>query len=316
MIRLIFLGTSSMVPTKQRNVQSIYLEYKTDHMLFDCGEGTQRQMNILGLNRLKLSKIFISHWHGDHVSGLIGLIQTISSSPVKKELTIYGPKGTKERVKYILKTCVFSLNLNLKIKEFNLKTEKIIDETDSYYISAINLDHGIPCIGFSFHEKDKFKIVPEKIKKIGLKPGSWLKKIQKNESINIGNKEIDPEDVSEKIPGKKITFIFDTLFTKNSIELAKNSDLLISESVYANDLQELANKYKHMTAHDAAKIAERSESKQLILTHFSQRYTDVKVLVEDAREVFKNTFAAYDFMEVVINKDIKIIHNNHLINNT
>ena len=140
----------------------------------------------------------------------------------------------------------------------------------------------------------------DKVKTLKLKEGKWLQKIQKNEIVKVKGKEIKPEDISFIQPGNKISIVLDTRFTKNAIKLAENADLLISESVYANDLQELASKYKHMTAHDAAKIAERAKVKKLILTHFSQRYKDTKELVADAKQFFKNVEAAKDFMKVKI----------------
>jgi ribonuclease Z len=299
-LEVMFLGTSSMVPTKERNVQSIYLNHDGEGILIDCGEGTQRQMNLAGINRLSVKKIFISHWHGDHVSGIIGLIQTLGSVTHPGKLEIFGPKGTKERMKHLLKTCVFNLRIKLKIHEFNCKNLETVFENDSYKINAINLYHGTPCLGYSFIKKDIIKIDMDKVKKLGLKQGSWLKKIQKNKEVKVKNKNVKPEDVSFVKKGYKLSFVLDTKFCKNSILLAENSDILVCESVYADDLQELAAKYKHMTAHDAAKIAERSNSKKLYLTHFSQRYKNTKVLLEDAKSIFKNSVAAEDFMSFVL----------------
>ena len=299
-INLTFLGTASMVPTKQRNVQSIHLEYKGEAILVDCGEGTQRQMNIAGMNRLKIKKVLISHWHGDHVSGLIGLIQTIGSIPEPGTLEVFGPKGTKEKIKHLLKTCEFDLRIKIKVHEINSKIVETFYENEDYILQAVRLKHGIRCLGYSFIEKDKIKIDMKKVKSLDLQSGKWLKKIQKNETVKVKNKEITPKEISNVEEGKKISFILDTSFCNQAIELAKNADLLISESVYANDLQELAAKHHHMTAYDAAKIAEKAKVKKLILTHFSQRYKNVKVILADARETFKNTETAEDFMKVKV----------------
>ena len=123
-LEITFLGTSSMVPTKDRNVQSIHLEYRGEGILLDCGEGTQRQMNIAGINRTKVKKILITHWHGDHVSGLIGLIQTLGNSKDVSELSIYGPPGTKKSMSHLLETCIFDLTVDLNIVELDLKEKK------------------------------------------------------------------------------------------------------------------------------------------------------------------------------------------------
>ena len=289
-----------MVPTKQRNVQSIHLQYKGEVILVDCGEGTQRQMNIAGLNRLKVQRVLISHWHGDHVSGLIGLIQTMSEIDKPFTLHIYGPKGSKEKMKHLLKSCYFDQRIGVKVHELSPKNVELFFETEEYKLECTKLEHSIPCLGYNFILKDKVRINMDKVKALGLKEGKWLQKIQKNEVAKVQGKEIKPEDISFIQPGNKISIVLDTRFTKNAIELAKNADLLISECVFANDLQELASNYKHMSAHDAAKIAERAKVKKLILTHFSQRYKNVKDLLADAKEVFKNTETSKDFMIVKI----------------
>ncbi len=287
-----------MVPTKQRNVQSIHLEHKGEGILVDCGEGTQRQMNIAGINRLKVQKVLISHWHGDHVSGLIGLIQTMGEIDKPFTLHIYGPKESKEKVKYLLKTCIHDLRIGIEVHELNPKGVETFYENDDYKIECGSLKHSVPCLGYNFIIKDKIKIDMKKVKALKLKEGKWLQKIQQNKTVKVDGKEIKPEQISHIEKGKKVTFILDTVFCTNAIDIAMNADILISESVYANDLQELATKYKHMTAHDAAKIAEKAKAKKLILTHFSQRYKNVKELVADAKEVFKNVEASKDFMKI------------------
>ncbi len=297
-INLTFLGTGSMVPTKQRNVQSIHIEHKGEGILVDCGEGTQRQMNIAGINRLKVQKVLISHWHGDHVSGLIGLIQTMGTLEKDFTLEIFGPKESKERMNHLLKTCIHDLRIGIKVHELNPKKVETVYENDDYKIECNTLKHSVPCIGYNFIIKDKIKIDMKKVKSLKLKEGKWLQKIQQNKIVKVNGKEIKPEHISYTEKGKKITFILDTVFCTEAIDLAKNADLLISEAVYANDLQELATQYKHMTARDAAKIAEKAKVKKLILTHFSQRYKNVKELVVDAKDVFKNVEAAKDFMKL------------------
>ena len=134
-LEITMLGTSSMVPTKERNVQSIHLDYKGEGILLDCGEGTQRQMNIAGINRTKVRKILITHWHGDHVSGIIGLIQTLGNSKDVSELKIYGPKGTQDSMNHLLKTCIFDLTVDLEVTELDISDNKIFFENDSLFFS-------------------------------------------------------------------------------------------------------------------------------------------------------------------------------------
>ena len=297
-INITFLGTASMVPTRKRNVQSIHIEYNGDVTLVDCGEGTQRQMNIAGLNRLKIKRVLISHWHGDHVSGLIGLIQTMGEIDKPFTLEVYGPIGTKEKMQSLLNSCYFDQRINIKVQELAPEKLETFFENDNFMLQAIKLKHSVPCLGYNFIEKDKIKIDAKKLKTLGLKEGKWLQKIQKNESAKVKGKTIKPEDISFKIKGKKISIVMDTAFNTNAIILAENADLLISESVYAADMQELATKYKHMTSKDAATIAKKANAKELILTHFSQRYKSIKPVLDGALAVFKNTVAAQDFMQV------------------
>lgn len=297
-IEITFLGTGGMVPTKDRNVQGIYLDYKGEGILVDCGEGTQRQMNIAGINRLKVKKILLSHWHGDHVSGLIGLIQTLGNVEEPKKLIIYGPKGTKVHMHHLLNSCEFDLRLELEINELNIKNKAVIFENDDYMIEAAPLDHSVPCLGYSFIEKDTRNINMSKAKKLGLSEGPLLGKIQKGEPVKVKGKEISPDDVSTIKNGKKVSFILDTLLTQNCYEIAQNADLLISEANFDSKLEEKARKSKHMTADQVALIANNSNVKKLILTHFSQRYKTLHDLEEEAKGLFPNTLMAFDFMKV------------------
>lgn len=299
-INITFLGTASMVPTKKRNVQSIHIEYNGDVTLIDCGEGTQRQMNIAGLNRLKIKRVLISHWHGDHVSGLIGLIQTMGEIDKPFTLEVYGPIGTKEKMTHLLNSCCFDQRINIKVHEISPEKLETFFENQDFMFQAIKLKHSVPCLGYKFIEKDKIKIDTKKLKALDLKEGKWLQKIQKGEIVKLKGRTIKPEDISFTVKGKKISIVMDTAFIPSTIALAENADVLISESVFAADKQELATKYKHLTSKDAATIAKQANAKKLILTHFSQRYKSIKPVLDDARSVFKNTVAAQDFMQIKV----------------
>src|SRR3989344_3203638 len=285
-MELIFLGTSSMVPTKERAHQAMFLTVKNNGILIDCGEGTQRQMKIAGINLVKIDKILISHWHGDHVLGLPGLLQTLSSTSneYSKTMEIYGPPGLGKKFE-MLKTAL----------EFELTFEN-----REYKIESALLDHSTPSYGFSIIEADHRNIDLAKAKKLGLSPGIELGKLQDGETIEFKGKKITPEDASETTKGKKLTIIPDTALCKECIELADEADILIAEATYANDLSEKAEKYKHLTAGQAGLIANKANAKKLILTHFSQRYKNTQQIEEDARTVFDNVIAAKDFMRVTL----------------
>jgi ribonuclease Z len=302
MIEITFLGTSAMVPTKERNVTGIFLRYKNEGILLDCGEGTQRQMNIAGINRNSVTKILVSHWHGDHVSGIVGLLQTMGNKEKNPKIAIYGPKGTKEHVKHMMGMVIFDVQVELEVHELVPKKNEILTalETDDYVVECSAIDHKIPCIGYSFIEKDRLNIDVDKQKKLGVKDGPHLRKLKEGKTIKYKGKEIKPEDVTYVVEGKKITYIADTAACENAAKLAKEADVMISESAYAANLQEKADEYKHLTAKDAAMLASQADVKKLILTHFSQRYKTVEEIEEDAKTIFPETACAFDFMKIKV----------------
>ena len=284
-----------MVPTKDRNQSGVFLRYGTEGLLFDCGEGIQRQFKHAGISPVSVTKILLSHWHGDHVLGLPGLIQTLSASEYGKTLSIYGPKGTKERIKHLFQAFVFDKNIDLDIHEV---TEGVFVDNKQYELQALPLEHGVEILGYSFTEKDKRRILTNKLDQLGIKPGPSVGKLQEGEPIVHKGKTIHPDQVSAIQKGKKFTYITDTKLCDNCFALAHNADLLVCESTYSSKLEGKGEEYNHMTAAQAAEIAMRSHVGKLILTHFSARYKNVNELEEEAQQTFENTTCAFDFMKV------------------
>jgi len=298
MIEVLFLGTSSMVPTKERNHSSILIRYKKEGILVDCGEGTQRQLKMAGVSASKITKILITHWHGDHVLGLPGLLQTLAASGYERTLEIYGPKGSKERFKYMFKAFEFDQSqFSFEVHEIE---KGVFFENSEFLMGCLPMDHGIPCLGFNFVQKDKRRIDLAKAKKLGLVEGPLLGKLQDGKTITMKGKKIKPNDATYIVGGKKITFIIDTLLCKNAFILAKDADLLISEATYTSALEDKGQEYGHMTARQAASIANKSNVEKLILTHLSARYKDGKEVEEDAKDTFENVVVAYDLMKVKV----------------
>ncbi len=286
-----------MVPTKERNHPSFYLKYDKDGLLFDCGEGIQRQMKTFGIKLTNVTKILLTHWHGDHVLGLPGLLQSIYSIEKDKKIIIYGPKESKKYFKSLMEGMATREVLNVEIKEVEDKT---FFENEKFKLLTKKVNHGVNCNAYSFIEKDRRRINLAKIKKIGIPEGPILGKLQKGQNIMFKGKKINADEVTTIIKGKKITYITDTKLVKNCYELAENSDLLICESTYLSDMADQANERLHMTAQEAAQIASTSNVKKLILTHFSARYKSCSEIEEEARTVFDNTKCAYDGMKVKI----------------
>ncbi|MBW2982731.1 ribonuclease Z [Candidatus Woesearchaeota archaeon] len=299
-MKIVFLGTGGMVPTKDRNVQSTYLEYRGEGILMDCGEGTQRQMNLAGINRIKVRKILISHWHGDHVAGLIGLVQTLGNIDQPGTVKLYGPEGTKDYLDHMLKCCSFDMRLDLQVQEIRPEDDEPVTffENDRYELQAVRLRHSTPCLGYAFVEKDQRNISMAKAKGYGLEEGPALGRLQKGETVEKDGNTIRPDDVSTIKKGRKVSFALDTEPCPGLNNLARDADVFIAEATYESSLDEKAEEYKHLTAQVVAQVASQENVKRLYLTHFSQRYKTPEKLEEDARKVFPDTVCAYDFLQI------------------
>ena len=293
-----FLGTSCMIPTKERNHPGIFVKYQHYGLLFDCGEGIQRQLKISGTKITDVTHLFITHWHGDHVLGIPGLIQSLGSSEYSGKLKIFGPKGTEEFMQNMFKAFVFDNKVELEI--FDITQQGMFLEEKEFFVEAYDLDHGIRTIGFRLVEKDKRRIKIPFIKKVGIPEGPLLGQLQKGEDIMFNGKKISVEDATYIVPGKIISFISDTQLCKGCMTLAKDADLLISEASYESGLEDKAEQYKHMTAKHAADVASQSNAKRLVLTHFSARYKTTEKILEEAQTIFPETICATDFTKIKV----------------
>lgn len=294
-MEITILGTAGTLPTKDRNVAATFMTYKAEGLLFDCGEGTQRQMKKAGIPLSKITRIFITHWHGDHVIGLPGLLQSLGIGNHAGTIDIYGPAGTKERLGHTFSAFEFDRRLDLRVHEVK---SGIILETKDFVVECATLKHRVPCIGYAFVEREKRKIDMKLIKKYGIPVGPLIGKLQEGNVVTHNGKKITPDMVSEVIPGKKVTYVTDTVVCAGAHKLAQDADILICESTYHSELVDQAHEYAHMTAQEAAQIASQANVKKLILTHFSARYADATILEQDARGVFDNTQAAHDLMKI------------------
>lgn len=296
-MQITFLGTSCMVPTKERNHTGIFFSYGSEGILLDCGEGIQRQMKIAGIKITKITKILITHWHGDHVLGLPGLLQSMAASEYTRKLYIFGPKGTKQYIQKLLELFVLELNFEIDVHEVS---KGVFFENEDFELEAMPLEHGIITIGYNFIEKDKRKINIEYVKKKGIPEGPLLGDLQKGKSIIFKGTKITPKEATYVIKGKKVTIILDTLLCDSCYKLAQDADVFICESAYSSKLENKALEYKHMTAKQAALVASQSNVKQLVLTHFSTRYKNSQEIEEDARDFFDNIICAEDFMKIKV----------------
>lgn len=291
-MKITILGTGHAVPTKDKNLSSIWISFANENILIDCGEGTQRQMRIAGLNPMKLTKILITHWHGDHILGLPGLFETLALADYNKTLKIYGPRGTKRFIS-IIGELIFKYHIDLEVHE--ITDGKFIDKKE-FFIETKEMDHGIPANAYSITIKDKIRLNKAKLKKLKLPNSPLIRELQLGKDITFNKKKIKAKDVVYNEKGCKISVILDTGINENAAKLANDSDLLICESSFLSEDTAKAREYKHLTATDAADIAKKSKSKKLILTHISQRYEKrPELLLKEAKKTFKNSILANDF---------------------
>ena len=289
-IKITFLGTGNAVPTEKRNHTSILLSYKNENILIDCGEGTQRQFRYAKLSPSKITKILITHWHGDHILGLPGLFQTLSMAEYQKTLNLYGPKNTS----YFIAQLGKLINIKIPLKINNIEQEKFYEEKE-FYLEAFPMSHDTPCLAYSFVIKDKLRLDKKKIKKLKIPNSPLLGDLQQGKDIVYEKKKIKSKDVTYLEKGKKITFILDTSINQNTYKIAEDSDILVCESTFSKEEEKVAQEYKHLTSTDAANIAKKAKVKKLILTHISQRYErHPEIILKEAKKFFKNTFLVND----------------------
>jgi ribonuclease Z len=290
-IKLTFLGTSDQIPSKDRNHPAMLLTYEGENILIDCGEGTQRQFRKADLNPCKITRILITHWHGDHILGLPGILSTLALSGYSKELYIYGPKGTKKFVDELFRVFNFKRQYNIVVEEVSGK----FFETKDFYLSAEKMEHGIPCNAYSFIKKGQFRIDKKKLEKAKILPGPHLQKLKEGKDLIYEGKKYKAKDFTFKDSDMKVSFVLDTKNNPRIIPFVKESDIFICESSFSDELKDQANEHFHMIAKEVGEIAKKAKVKKLVLTHISQRYEKIlEVILKEAKKAFKSTILVKD----------------------
>lgn len=299
-MELIFLGTSSAVPTKFRNHASIALKAFGEIFLFDCGEGTQRQMANIRLSPMKIKYIFISHFHGDHILGLPGLIQSMGFRGRTEPLYIFGPPGINDINDILSKLKCSNMSFKIIIQELE---EGYILDTKEYSINCIKCEHNVINYAYSIIEKKKPRFLKEKAIELGVEPGPDFSRLHNGQEITVNDNIIKPEQVlGPPRKGIKITYSGDTRPCNALIEFAKESTILIHESTFEDIDIDKAIDNAHSTASEAANIAKKAKVKQLILTHISARYSNTTNMQKSAKKIFNNVIIANDYMVLEVNK--------------
>jgi len=296
-LRVTFLGTSGTTPTVDRNPSAILLNFGGERILFDCGEGTQRQMMVAKTGFRKLNKIFITHFHTDHFIGLFGLIETMSLNERKDKLTIFTPRGGERLVEVFRKMGYFRLDFEVEVVE--LRDGETV-KGSGYRIECAEVEHNVPCLAYAFIEDNRpGKFNRDKAISLGIPPGPLFKKLQMGECVSINGRMIAPEEViGPERKGRKIVYSGDTRPCDAVVRLSHDADLLIHESAFGEDMKERAVETFHSTSVEAALIARKANVRNLILTHISPRYDKGDALISDAKKVFPDVAVAKDFMSV------------------
>jgi ribonuclease Z len=300
-LHIVFLGTAASIPTVTRALPSVVVKRKNEVLMFDCGEGVQRQMIKASVGFHRKMKVFVTHMHGDHVLGLPGLLQTMSLLDRQQKLDVYGPVGIKAFVEAISATVQFVLTFPIEIHE--IKDEGVVCQEKEYEVKAARTDHVIPSLAYALIEKPRpGRFNPKKAEMLGVPEGPLWSKLQRGEKVKTpAGRIVKPEQVvGAPRPGRKIVYSGDTRPTKSLLRLAEGADLLIHEATFDDELLDKAIEDGHSTPSQAAETAKKAKVKKLILTHLSSRYKNTQPLLEQARKFFSNVAIAEDFMEIEV----------------
>ncbi|MCB1113937.1 MAG: ribonuclease Z [Chlamydiia bacterium] len=288
---LIILGCSSQQPTRHRNHGAYVVRWNDEGFLFDPGEGTQRQFILANLAPTTVTRIFVSHFHGDHCLGLGSFLMRLNLDKVTTPIHCYYPASGKRFFDRLRFGTIYHDRLN--IIEHPVYEDGLVHDDGNFKIEAAFLDHGVDNVGWRVTEKSTRKFDPKLLIEAGVK-GPMVSELQNKGVLEVEGKEVTLDEVSSIRPGDVLAVVIDTRVCPQAVELAKGARLLLSESTYLETEKELARKHHHMTALEAAEIAKKAGVKELVLTHFSARYLHVKDFEKEARQVFPNAHAASD----------------------
>ncbi len=300
LLNVTFLGTAGSLPTPERNPSAILINREGEMMLFDCGEGTQRQMMRARTGMMHLNYIFLTHLHADHILGIPGLLETLAFQGRKNPIKIVGPLHTQHLVESFKSICYFSRNFDVQAIEL---VPGDVLKMKGCQVRAISTDHSVPSLGYALEEDTRLgRFNRDAATSLGIPPGPLFGKLQHGQEIEIDGKKIEPHMVMGPArPGRKIVYTGDTRPCKSVQMASKGADLLIHDCALASDMAEWAKETKHSTAAEAAEIAKSADVGQLVLTHISSRYSeDTSHLLKEAKSIFGRTIVAEDLMSLEI----------------
>jgi ribonuclease Z len=299
MIRVTFLGTAASRPTVGRNVSALAIKREGETLLFDCGEGTQRQMMRYGTG-FSLNDIFFTHLHADHFLGLTGLLRTLGLQAREEPVRLWCPTGGARVLNAAVSLGVDRVPFPVQIEELGADQEV---PRDGYRIVAFKPHHGMHALGYAIVEDRRLgRFNPDRARELGVPEGPLFGKLHRGEPVEVNGRSIDPHEVvGPPRAGRVIVYTGDTRPCKRTVEVATGADLLIHEATFGADELDRARATGHSTAREAAQVARKADVARLLLTHVSARYADdPRPLEREAREVFPRVAVAYDGLEVEV----------------
>ncbi|MEC4014791.1 ribonuclease Z [Streptomyces sp. H27-D2] len=298
---LVVLGTASQVPTRHRNHNGYLLRWDGEGVLFDPGEGTQRQMLHAGVAAHDLTRICVTHFHGDHSLGLAGVIQRINLDRVPHPVTVHYPHSGQRYFDRLRHATAFFESVPLSQQP--VKGPGVLDRTPAFTLEARPLSHPVDCFGYRLVEPDTFRMLPERLAAHGI-AGPDVGRLQRSGSLTVDGRTVTRDQVGEMRRGQRFAFVMDTRMCDGVLELADGADLLVIESTFLDEDERLAVDHGHLTAGQAGRVAREAGVRHLVLTHFSQRYSDPAEFERQARAAgFEGPVSvAEDFMRVAVPK--------------
>lgn len=301
-LRVTFLGTGGAVPTTERGPSGLFLNREGDRLLFDCGEGTQRQMMRFGTG-FSVSHVFLTHLHGDHILGLPGLVQTWDFNGRSDPLTVHCPPKTRTHVKSLLRAGGHDPEFPIRVNE--VAPGNVALRAEEYEVRAFETNHRTRAQGYALIEDDRpgrfdRQKAQEELK---IPPGPVYGRLHEGETVELDDgRVIHPEQVvGEPRPGRRVVYTGDTRPVEETVEIADSADLLVHDATFASDYAGRARETAHSTAREAAQIANRADAKRLALVHISSRYAgDASPIEREAKSIFEGAFVPDDGQQIEI----------------
>jgi ribonuclease Z len=292
---LVVLGTASQVPTRTRAHQAAVLRWDGEVVLFDPGEGTQRQLTFAGIAAGSITRICLTHLHGDHCLGLPGVLQRIALEGRDRPVDLYFPAAGQPYVDRLRHASAAAEGP--EVREHPVSADGIVDRWPDLVLSAAALDHRVPTYGWRLEEPDGLRVLPDRLEALGL-AGPVVGRLLADGEVTVDGRRVGVAEVTETRRGQVFAFVMDTRRCPAAVDLCRGADLAVCESTYLRSEADLAERYAHLTAADAATIAAEAGVRRLVLTHYSARHPDEAVFADEARELFPDVVAAKDLDRV------------------